>query len=418
MPRLSSTSYAASRHLALRQIIIDPTDLLAFALGAVSLIHVQVIGRLYLGEVFLLVCALGLPLLFTHLKTSKERWLLTWFFVLGGAYFVGLVATDIYRHTPLVDYARGWARALVYLGDFAGLLVLGYRRRSRLALFVAGTALSQLSLAVLGGWTIDWKFGLAYPVTVGVLVLLDSHRRFLSLASLGLLGLIHLMLDFRIYAALCITVAVLVYFKGSGSRMGSRLRPAVVAAGLAGAFGLLYLSGAGWTQTAYDRMLRRQGSNVERVAGFLVAGEAIRQSPLVGYGSWAKSDEALGTWAELRAESGSGGTVGEIQERALLSPEGATIRAHSMILQAWVEAGLAGLMFFGFQLLVAALMLYRMVTVGPPHRYYALVCFFGLWSLWAFIMSPFSGISRLYAGMSLSLLFVFWPTGSLEKAQS
>src|SRR2546425_9152971 len=108
------------------------SDVLAFLFGAACWVAVQVLGRLYIGELFLLVCAVGLPVLFATLRGYPERRLLGLFLGLGGLYFVGLVATDLYRHTPFADYARGWARALIYLGNFSGLLVLGYRRPVRL----------------------------------------------------------------------------------------------------------------------------------------------------------------------------------------------------------------------------------------------------------------------------------------------
>ena len=156
-------------------------------------------------------------------------------------------------------------------------------------------------------------------------------------------------------------------------------------------------------------VLRRQASNVERVAGLFAASDAIRNSPVVGYGSWAKSDEALETWAVLQEELGGQRRAEDIVQGALLSPEGATIRAHSMILQAWVEAGLPGLAFFGFSFVLAMLMFYRTFATKIPDRHYGLVCFFALWMLWAFVMSPFSGVSRVYSAISLALLFTHWP---------
>ena len=385
-------------------VTMPPLDVLAFASGLLAFIEVQIIGRLYLGEVILLLYAASFPLFMQRLHRRERRWL-TWFLLLGIVYFVGLIATDLYRETPFRDYARGWARAFIYLTDFTGLLVLSRGRITRLALFVTGTALSQVGLVALGGWSLDWKFGLAYPVTVAALVAVDARRPLFSLFLLGSLGALHLMLDFRIYAGICVVVGILAYLRGSLIHLASLWKFAMVGSMLV-AFGLLYMAGAGWTQTGAERLLRQRGSNVERAAGFLVAANAIRQSPIIGYGSWARNEEALDTWAQLRAEAGSSGTAEAIQQGALLSPEGATIRAHSMLLQAWVEAGVLGLLFFGFQFTAAGVLLYRVIGMTGEHRYFALVCFFGLWSVWAFLMSPFSGISRLYAGMSLSLLLV------------
>jgi len=78
-----------------------------------------------------------------------------------------------------------------------------------------------------------------------------------------------------------------------------------------------------------------------------------------------------------------------------------------MILQAWVEAGVAGLIFFVFSLGATALMLYRIAIASAPLRHYGLVVFFGLWNVWALVMSPFAGVSRLYTAISFALLLIF-----------
>jgi len=143
------------------------------------------------------------------------------------------------------------------------------------------------------------------------------------------------------------------------------------------------------------------------LAGFVVASQLIRQSPVVGYGSWARSDEALENWATLQAELGSPRTATDLEQEALLSPEASVVRAHSMVLQAWVEAGVVGLVFFGFSLLVTVMMLYRITVRSGPLRHYALVVFFGMWNVWALVMSPFAGVSRLYTATSFALLFIF-----------
>lgn len=400
-----SQRLTAVSHLEVGRVSLAGADVLAFLIGVAAWVEVQVVGRLYLGELLLLGCSLGLPLLFSYLDTRRERRILLWFFGLATLYLFGLIATDIYRGTPFTDYTRGWARAVVYVGDFAGLLVLGYRRPVRLVLFVLGTAFSQLALTLLGVWPADWKFGYAYPVTVAVLVLLDSRKRILGFTTLLCLGLVHLLMDYRIFGAICVVAAVAVWLKGS--EVKRRVVTVALAIGAIGTFVLLYVSGVGMVGKDYDVSIRRQGSNFERLAGLLVAADAIRKSPIIGLGSWAKSDEAIETWALLQEEWGRQATAQDLQEQVLLSPEGAAIRAHSMILQAWVEAGLVGFVFFGYSLALPLVMMFKLARATQPGRYDSLMWFFGLWVVWAMVMSPFAGVSRLYTAMSLSLLFVF-----------
>src|SRR5437867_1599778 len=95
----------------------------------------------------------------------------------------------------------------------AGRITLGYRRPTRLVLFVAGTVVSQLALTGFGFWPADWKFGYAYPATAAVLVLVSSRKHVLSFAVLTCLALAHLLMDFRIFGAICIVAAILTYVK-------------------------------------------------------------------------------------------------------------------------------------------------------------------------------------------------------------
>ena len=176
-------------------------------------------------------------------------------------------------------------------------------------------------------------------------------------------------------------------------------------------FGVMYRSGLGFTHTRMELQQRREGSNAIRLAGLVVAYRAIRESPVLGHGSWARSDEALDEWATLQEQLG-GEKASDVLARALLSPQGSAIRAHSGILQAWVEAGVVGLGFFLFSFVAVAVMLLRMIRRNDVSRYFALACFFALWTLWAFVMSPFAGVQRLYTAVAIALLFV---VGSSER---
>jgi O-antigen ligase len=284
-------------------------------------------------------------------------------------------------------------------------MVLGYGRPRRLLLFFLGTVLSQLALAAAGAWPSDWKSGLAYPVTLGALALVDARKGLLTFLVLASLGFLHLLLDFRIFGALCLVSGAAALLKGA--RFSARAKVLAAVAGLLGAlvFTLVYRSDVGLTQTGADLQRRRQDSNAERLAGLIVAYASVRESPVLGHGSWARSDEALDTWAMLQEQLG-GRQASDVRQEALLSPEGSVIRAHSGILQAWVEAGVIGLSFFIFTLLAVLKMLYRLARRKHVDRHYALVCFLGLWTVWAFLMSPFAGGARLYIAISIALLFV------------
>jgi hypothetical protein len=381
-------------------------DGLAFAVGVVTWVEFTLLGRLYLGELFLGAASVAFPLLYARLRRDGERQWVTAFGVLSLAYVCALGVADLYRQNAAADYLRGWARALVYLTNIAGLLVLGYRRPERLMLFLGGTAVSQILLSLMGFRPSDWKFGFAYPISVGVLLLLDSRRRHLTgWALLGLAGL-HLVLDYRSFAGFFLVTALAVLANPTGAGLRLRLRTVLLTALAVLGFGALYSFTSRLGTQEIDVAMRRMRSNAERAAGLIVGYQFVRASPLLGYGSWPRSDEALETWAVLRSALGSDESPAQVVQRELETPEGNVIRTHSMILQAWVEAGIVGLVFFLFSTGMLAGLLARLLTRLPRDRYYAVGCFFGLWGLWAFIASPFAGISRLNTAISIVLLVV------------
>jgi hypothetical protein len=380
-------------------------DGLAFAIGLVGWVEIRLLGRLYLGEVFLSLCSIAFPLLYVRLPSEREkRWIRIFF--AGGLVYVGaLCLADLYRHNAPADYLRGWARAVVLLTNVAGLLVLGYRRPERLMLFLAGSAGSQLVLSLWGARPSDWKFGIAYPLSVAVLLVLDSRRRVRAgLLLLGMAGL-HLIMDYRSYAAFFLLAALALLARGPRGlhlRFGAVSFTGFVLLG----FAALYSLTSQLNRFGTDLMIRRARSNAERAAGFVIGAQFVGASPLVGYGSWPRSDDALVTWAFLQSQVGRDEPPDQLIQHALDSHEGNIIRTHSMILQAWVEAGLAGLLFFTFSAVMMARLLARLAGSARLGRYHAAGFFFGLWGLWALVASPFAGESRLYTALSIVLLLV------------
>jgi O-antigen ligase len=273
-------------------------------------------------------------------------------------------------------------------------------------LFLGGSAISQFMLSVMGSRPSDWKFGFAYPVSVGVLLLLDARKRLLTGLALLALAVLHLVLDYRSFAGFFLLAALAAFAKGASVGLRLRVSTFMLSGVAVLGFGALYSFTSRLGTLEAEVSIRRMHSNAERAAGIVVGYQFVRASPILGYGSWPRSDEALETWAVLQSGFGTEQSPDQIVQGALESPEGNVIRTHSMILQAWVEAGIIGLVFFVFSTLMLAGLLVRLLTGLPLDRYYALGCFFGLWGLWAFIASPFAGVSRLNTAISIVLLFV------------
>ena len=398
--------------------VLTAGEVAAFFLGVTTWLEIQLFGRIYLGELGLAVCAVALPVLWGRVRRRgvTGRRVLAWYIALFVIYFVGLILTDLYRGSSFSDYARGWARALFLFTNTIGLLVIGYDRPRQLLAWIAGQAISGLIVVGIGYaqyGMIFWKFGLAVPVTVGLLLLTDSRRTAWAISVLLGLGTINLLLDYRSLALFCCAASVLVYLKNRRTQLrGIRLgfRAVVFALVVGGGLVALYSSGLVFRTVSLEGKSlgeRRRDSNIERLAGFVIGVQAIRESPVVGYGSWARSSNLFVNWVLLQQDLGSSmGAEGKVLSREEAGL-GDSIPTHSQLLQAWVEAGIPGLIFFLF-LLVAVIRLLRAVIRRPtPERSAALVALWGVWVLWAILLSPFGGFARLYNAIAFAILFVF-----------
>lgn len=383
-------------------------DAVAGIIGAACALDVQVIGRLYLGELLLGGLALGTGLLWATLPAGRPRRWLAWLLAGFATYLLTLVATDLYRGTEARNYLRGWFRALLYAGDVLGLVVLGFQRRERLLWWTVGFAVSSLLVLVpAGALTLaNWKFGAAVPVTLLALASIDGREGGGGYPTVVLLVLAHLLLDYRSLAAFCLLVGLGLALARRRQRHGGPLlglRALVLAGVAAGAFGALYVSNAGLLSSGEALADRRVSSNIERAAGFIIGYDVISRSPLIGYGSWPRDDQVFSEWATLQEELGSALTAADLTESSLEKGEDGLIKTHSQILQAWVEAGLPGALFFAAQLAGLLWLGWRTLHVPQDWRLLPLCLFWVAWTGWAIIFSPFSGIVRLFNGISLAM---------------
>ncbi len=187
------------------------------------------------------------------------------------------------------------------------------------------------------------------------------------------------------------------------------LAAGVLATILGAAFLAFIRAGRSWVTPRLGRDVfeRRRDSNIERLAGLLIGVQAVRASPLVGYGSWARSSDLFDNWALIQEDMGSTVTAAERvsvrEERGELD----VIPTHSQLLQGWVEAGIPGLVFFLFILATVIRLMKTAVRSPIPDPSFALVALWGIWVVWAILLSPFGGFARLYNAIGFALLFVF-----------
>jgi hypothetical protein len=387
----------ATRLLAAASIVV---------IGLLVAVELQLIGTLYAAELVLLAL---LP--FTLLaRRQVDRWI-SLFVLLGLAWLWSQFITDLIRQSAFVDYSRGWSKIGLVVINLLILWALLGGRRHRLLLFASGLALGLAfrfaffpSDYALGD---PWKFGLALPVTLGIAIAasteLAQSKWFLQPALLSSASFLNILLGFRSLAGVCFLAAVVLTLRSNRTR-GRRLRPvALIAIGIAAASAFVFAYGRAAKEgllgpaaaVKYDRQSRGDlgiilAARPELYAAML----AIRDSPLLGHGSWAADPKYR---LEMSAELRSRGYI--VHDRAQTSD---VIPSHSHILGAWVDGGFLGALFW------AAVIALCVITLGAirgsPTFYAPLGALLATLLLWDILFSPFGADRRVTVPFAIVVL--------------
>ena len=375
----------------------DRLALVVLAIGALSVIPVQVVGDLFAGEVVLVLvgfCLLASRTASRALSAPGVGSLALSMLLMLAGYMV----TDIVRGSSPDQYLRGWGRTALFLLEFLAMCLLALPRPSRFLWFSAGYGLAGVALLAihyhvpLDHWKlfmVDGKFVPGYGDYV--VVLFASLAGYLAplagATGFAVLAVLSMVWDFRIHAAVCALCGALLLWRGRGP---ARARPrslwplALVLAVLALVLRL------GLSLTGDPAALERRGqSNVGRQFGLEVGVRTVLHSPLLGYGSWGHSAELSAIQRDVMHDSAGYATV------AGPGDNGLAVSVHSAILQTWVEAGILGaaaLLLLGWRLLV----LLRVAMVERPvDRLSPLLFYSWIYALWNLVNSGFLGRSRL-----------------------
>jgi hypothetical protein len=393
-------------------------DVLVFLVPALLAVNIQVRGRLYLSELFLLAT---LPFLVAARPAVRtDRWAVL-IAMCGLAWLWAQIVTDLYRSTSLNDLARGWLNIAFTLIDFGAVLLLTAGRVRRIVLFTAGLA-AGYALAYRFNPSpyadVDpWKFGVAIPVTL-LIVLISCQRvlyrtRLLSSLVLVLAGIMNFAFGFRSLGGVCLLAAAYVAAQAFPRRTSSLKITLVQLIGLCSigaACGILLVVAYG--HAAKDGFLGTPAAQRYREEstgkfGVLLGGrpelfaswKAIADSPLIGHGSWAKDPKYTNELLAVLSRNGyvpSGGLLYAVQHSGYLIP------AHSFLFQSWVEAGLLGAVFwfvvlaFSITTLIDA---FRKRPVLSP-----LIAFLSVLLVWNIFFSPYGADQRIVAMFTVAAL--------------
>ncbi len=406
-------------------------SLLSFLLGALTVAQIK-FGGVLLGSDLFALCVVPLYLLKAKRRRmlGEDRYLLYGI----GLWFLGAVATDIYRATPVEDFTRGWAKLVFFTLTIMALRLLSAGKFEPLRAAALGGVLGGLLQDAFfpneyqAGGLLDptsWKFGLGPLLTIFAAALgtYPAIGRFFGpLGTAGPLLVMagaNLMMNARSMFGIAAVAALYSLLKSAldlHPATKRRLSPGVFAMlgvlGLAGAQGLMALygfaAGSGalgveakekyeW-QTSGDLSLLQSG----RVES-LVSLQAIADSPVLGHGSWARDMHYVMLLVDRLDAAGM-----KMEGDPFASD---LIPSHSHLFGAWVEAGLLGGVFWIGVLIAGVMALYRVLKINdPPISLVALLLFDLLWTI---LFSPFGLDQRFWTSLKISI--VLWVLRPRER---
>src|ERR1700741_3510781 len=383
------------------RIRVTALGVLSFLVGITASYKVILLGELYLAE--LLLPLAGGAALFTRGATSILR--VPLFRTLLSAMlvtFAGYVLSDLVRGSSADQYLRGWARVAVLATNFVSLCLLVGADRRNLWWYVLGTGVGGvLYLRLAFGLPLPvWKHGYAEYMTPAVVAASALLPAYLVVPAHLWLAWLSIRWDYRSHALIMILICALLWLRGRRQVPAVAMKAALALA----LVGVLVAAGLDFSASEYERG-RREASNVGRSFGLMFGAEAILNSPLVGYGSWAKGEELTELASEVldrelgkKADAYSAGQQGSAS-------------IHSQLLQSWVEGGVLGAVFFlvlGYQLLK---WFPELAFRRPRDALTPILLLYTLSGVWHLLLSPFALGGRLLGALACSSLVLV----ALEK---
>ncbi|MDR3717140.1 MAG: hypothetical protein P4L51_30375 [Puia sp.] len=412
-----------------RNTAYDSGAFVAFLIPTLRFIQVKVVGVLSGSDLVFLAIFLVLALRGKiELRTLRAKR----FIVLCSLWLVSQCVTDVVRHSVFVDYARGWSNIGLTLINFVVLYSLLYDRPRRLIFYgwglVVGGLLTFLITPDIYMETDPWKFGIAYPVSWATMLLVSRKKShsyepvFLCIVVGGL----HVLMGARSSGGMCIVVALYLlavrYFIKRGARR-YKLRARYIAAvgtgvvlSVVGIFwGYGYAAQAGILGDDARKKYELQSSGKY---GVLLGGRtealsyvpAIIDSPILGHGSWAKDPTYIIAQRQALLMMGYGDAL-DFDQAEL---EEGLIPSHSIIFGAWVDAGILGVVFWGWVFVLTLKMLLR---VYPPGiRLLPLASYAAFQLLWDLLFSPYGAYMRTITPYYIVLVMTCMDAMPLEAA--
>jgi hypothetical protein len=384
-------------------------DAFAVIVPLLQVVELKMAGLLLASDLAL-IAALPIALI-RHPDRLKQRPVPA-ILTLGVFWFAAQVVTDMLRNSAPEDYLRGWVKICFVLVNFTVVWLVICCSRRRFILYgiglSVGTIVSFLIRPSDDALISPWKFALGIPITMLVAIFAAHCKRYRYLGvllPLGALAVVHVYKDFRILAVISVVVPIYALFLTSEKqeklgRMRLVILGITLAAGIVG-FSLVYTHYAKlgvFGKYAQQKIEAQSGEGGMLLGGrseILGSSQAIKDSPLLGHGSWARDPQYAAILTDRSAALGykhfQGGKKDDL------------IPTHSYLFGSWVEAGIAGGIFWVF---VLSFTIYTTFNATGREPLLPLFAFSGLMLSWDILFSPLGTPTRFVAPYFMAAMVV------------
>jgi hypothetical protein len=420
-------------HTNLREILkivkLRTEIIIPFLLGFLGFVRITLVGVLALNEILLFVIA---PFYLNRARRVLQLPAFRSMSLLGLAYLFSLIAADLYRDTPAHDFLRGWAKIGVTLCSFIFLAPILFANKRVMLAFLIGWFLSPFASIIAYGvqWEL-YKFYIGAPISAASFLAVDyAYHRYLRKAAhfLPLLasGMAFLQ-NCRSLAGVTLIaqIANLLTIRQKSRHANGDHSTASGKARLIFMFLFFCLAGLGLVELynhAAPRGFLGEGplktyemqTRLSRSGKFtflsgrwdhLYTWPKIFESPIIGYGSWAKDID----YVVSRAKD-----LGMNPAMLRIEGEYGLVIAHSHITAGWLEAGIFGGIFW----IIALWRAVRLLVNGSTASYgrlAPLMTFLLVGFVWDLFFSPYAGERRLWSGFMLA--WIAWTETQMHRVR-
>jgi len=408
------------RLLKIENIKVRYSTVAVTMFAILSFMHVNFVGRFMASELLALVGILT----FGTLKTTHQTPYLSKIILGYVILLFGLIVSDIYNESLPIDYMRGWA--MVIFGTISTLFLTIQFVKNPYAIYIFLTVSIVAAIFLNIDDTIIIKnieensnyFKTRYvPIFLPSIAILASllwrSKQFFTVIFVFSCGSIFLAYDARSSGAALIISALILFIQAANFN----IRPVkLIFSGIISGL-ILYGSyvyyvnqvlyhGAGGPNAQQLNLLDNPYNPVALLlvgrVETLVVMEAIKDKPLLGFGSWGK-DKTGEYWEMLNFLKST---------KNLENPLG-VIPKHSVVLGSWMWGGIIG--FIGILLIGLTMLRMFFITFRVNFFLSPIISIYFVESIWHFLFSPIGHIRTSYPFVIALLLTAVYVVRNIKK---